>query len=254
MLTRALKIQWASGAFGVAILMNGVSALALFYFTVVLRMDPALAGFLIFASRIYDAVTDPLSGWLSDRTKSSLGRRRPYLLGGAFVSAFSFALVFNVPIQETGVWMTTWVMVSLLIFTTGYSMFNVPYMAMPAEMTQDYHERSVIHGYRVVSAALGGLAVQFLAGVFLETVGKDRAGYSLVAWIGAALIFVSMMIAFTGTAKAPVVAQSPNSLSFGEQVRAFLDNRAFQLIIAVKLAQLIGISAATGGLIFFLRA
>ena len=65
--------------------MNGISALSLFYFTVVLKIEPALAGLLIFAARIYDAVTDPLSGWLSDRSKSKLGRLRPFLLAGAFV-------------------------------------------------------------------------------------------------------------------------------------------------------------------------
>ncbi|HPF26748.1 MAG TPA: glycoside-pentoside-hexuronide (GPH):cation symporter [Steroidobacteraceae bacterium] len=251
MLSTRLKLQWASGAFGVAVLMNGISALAMFYFTVVLRMEPALAGLLIFVSRIYDAVTDPLSGWLSDRTNSSLGRRRPYLLGGAFISAFSFVILFNVPLAQPGVWMTTWVMVSLLIFTSGYSMFNVPYMAMPAEMTQDFHERTSIHGYRVFMAALGGLAVQFLAGNLLESVGKDRSGYSMVGWIGAMLILLSMLIAFFGTAKAPAPVKSLNSLPFMEQVRAFGRNRPFQLIMGVKLAQLIGLSASTGGLIFF---
>ena len=55
----SLKAGWATGAFGVAVLMNGISALILFYMTMVLKFDPAVAGFIIFLSKIYDAVTDP---------------------------------------------------------------------------------------------------------------------------------------------------------------------------------------------------
>src|SRR5512141_1097135 len=95
----SIKAGWATGAFGVAILMNGISALALFYFVSVLRMDPAVAGLLIFASKLYDAVSDPVTGYLSDRTDSAQGRRRPYLFWGAFVSAASFLMVFAIPFQ-----------------------------------------------------------------------------------------------------------------------------------------------------------
>ena len=81
-----IKAMWATGAFGVAILMNGISALALFYFVSVLGIPAATAGFLVFLSKIYDAVSDPLTGWMSDRTQSTQGRRRPWLFWGAIVS------------------------------------------------------------------------------------------------------------------------------------------------------------------------
>lgn len=232
--------------------MNGISALSLFYFTVVLRMEPALAGLIVFVSRIYDAVSDPVSGYLTDRTRSRFGRRRPYLLAGAIVSAVAFAMVFNVPIESGGMWMNAYVLGALLLYTTGYSLFNVPYMAMPAEMTRSYHERSVIHGYRVASAALGGLAVQFLAGFVLEALGKNRAGHSVVGWIGAALILTTMLIAFFGTASAPDEPLRASRVPFWRQVRSFLANRPFRQVLGVKLAQLVGLSASTGGLVFFL--
>lgn len=255
-----IKLGWATGAFGVAVLMNGISALILFYMTLVLKIDPAVAGFIIFASKIYDAVTDPFSGWLSDRTKSARGRRRPYLFWGAIVSAAAFLMVFTVPFtgpyasmtSGPGLWAGAYVLLALLIYTTGYSMFNVPYMAMPAEMTRGYHERSSIHGYRVVVAAVGGFLVQSGGGVLLDALGKDRDAFGWLGAIGAAAIFVSMMTAYFATAKAPSLPQTATRLPFRDQVAGFLNNRPFQLVLGVKLAQLIGIASSSGGLVFLL--
>lgn len=256
----SLKAGWATGAFGVAVLMNGISALVLFYMTTVLKFDPAVAGALIFISKIYDAVTDPFSGWLSDRSKSTKGRRRPFLFWGAIVSALSFLMVFNVPFtgpfdtvtSGPGLIASAYVLLALLIYTTGYSMFNVPYMAMPAEMTQGYHERSSIHGYRVVIAAIGGFLVQSGGGILLDALGKDRDAFGWLGAIGAVAIFVSMMTAYYATAKAPSLPQSDTKLSFREQLAGFAANKPFQLILSVKLAQLIGIAASSGGLVFLL--
>ena len=256
----SLKAGWATGAFGVAVLMNGISALILFYMTTVLKFDPAVAGFIIFLSKIYDAVTDPFSGWLSDRSKSDKGRRRPFLFWGAIISSLSFLMVFTVPFTgpfETvtsgpGLIAAGYVLLALLLYTTGYSTFNVPYMAMPAEMTRGYHERSSIHGYRVVVAAVGGFLVQSGGGALLEVMGKGREGYAWIATIGAGAIFVTMMTAYFATAKAPMMPQTDAKLSFKEQVSGFLANRPFQLILGVKLVQLIGIASSSGGLVFLL--
>ena len=88
---------WGIGSLGASALHNGISFLALFYLSRVLGLDPALAGSLILAAKVYDIATDPLMGWLSDRTRSRWGRRRPWLLAGALVSALAFVLLFNPP-------------------------------------------------------------------------------------------------------------------------------------------------------------
>ena len=247
-----LKALWATGAFGVAILMNGISALAMFYFVTVLAIPAATAGFLLFLSKLYDAVTDPLTGWLSDRTASSAGRRRPWLFWGAIVSAASFVAVFTVPFEGPGFATLAYVLVALLLYTSGYSMFNVPYMAMPAEMTQGYHERSAIHGWRVMFASLGGFLAQAMSGVVLEALGKDWDAHAAIGALGGALILASMLTAWAGTRDAPSFPRSDRPLPMREQLRGFLRNRPFQLILGVKLAQLIGVSSSTAGLIFFL--
>jgi GPH family glycoside/pentoside/hexuronide:cation symporter len=259
-LPAAIKAGWAIGAFGVAILMNGISALALFYFVSVLRMDPAVAGLLIGVSKLYDAISDPVTGHLSDRTRSGQGRRRPWLFWGAFVSAASFFMVFAIPFS--GPWpeptagpallAAGYVLLALVLYTTGYSLFNVPYMAMPAEMTQGYHERSALHGWRVMFASLGGFLAQSMAGVLLELMGKDWDAYATVGAVGSVLILATMLIAWRATRDAPSFERSEARVPLREQINGFLRNVPFQQVLSIKLVQLIGVSSSSVGLMFFL--
>ena len=259
-LPRKIKAMWASGAFGVAILMNGISALALFYFVSVLRIPPAVAGFLVFLSKLYDAISDPLTGYLSDQTGGTQGRRRPWLFWGAWVSAVAFAAVFTVPFvgpfdsmtSGQGLLAACYVLAVLVLYTSGYSLFNVPYMAMPAEMTTGYHERSSIHGWRVMFASVGGFLSQSAAGSVLELMGKDWDAHATVGVMGGTLILIAMLTAWWGTRDAPFHPQVTARVPLREQLLGFVRNVPFQQILAIKLVQLLGVSASSGGLMFFL--
>ncbi|MEL7029922.1 MAG: MFS transporter [Pseudomonadota bacterium] len=199
----SLKLGWGVGALGVSVLMNGVSIFILFYLVAIVKMEPALAGGLIFAFKLFDVATDPAMGVISDRTQSSMGRRRPYLLLGAFVSAISMAMIFNTPAYESMNATIVYVSVGLMLYALGYTIFNVPYITMPAEMTDGYHERSSIHGYRVIFVSLGSTIAAAGGPALLEVVGgQTREGYSTVSFVLAAIIFVSMIACFYGTRSA----------------------------------------------------
>ena len=92
-----LVLGWGVGSLGSSALHNGIAFLALFFLSQVLGLPPALAGTLVLAAKAYDIVTDPLVGWLSDRTRGRHGRRRPWLLAGALVSGLACVLLFNPP-------------------------------------------------------------------------------------------------------------------------------------------------------------
>ena len=89
------RLTWGVGSLGTIMYLNVFTALALYYLTVVLKMDPKLAGSLIFAARLVDAFSDPIMGWVTDHTRSRWGRRRPYLLLGAVVCGCSLPAVFS---------------------------------------------------------------------------------------------------------------------------------------------------------------
>ena len=264
----SLKLSWATGALGVALLMNGISALSLVYMVSVLQMEPWLAGALLAITRLYDAFSDPIAGIMSDRTVSKMGRRRPFLLWGAVISGISFFLClaspfigpFDKPLEGQGLLAAAYMLGVLILYSTGYSLFNVPYMAMPAEMTDGYHERSSIHGYRVMLASLGGMLAQSGSLLAIGLTGKEagRAGISAEDWgtflwigaVGGALITITMMVTFFGTAKARQIARPARELPWQVQLGAFFKNVPFMQILSVKLLQLIGLSFSSSALIF----
>ena len=147
-------IGYGSGTVGVSIMLNAVTTYYPVLMTTVLGQSPQLAGLLMMLSKLYDAVMDIVIGSLSDRTRSRWGRRRPYLLAGAFVSAASFLLIFSPPDLGNRA-LVAYMMGALVVYSTGYALFNVPYVAMASEMTSDFHERTRLWSFRTFFVSIG---------------------------------------------------------------------------------------------------
>ena len=141
-----------------------VSFYLLKFATDVLLIEPAVVGTILLAGRIWDAVTDPLVGHWSDRTQTRLGRRRPWFLGSAVPLGLSVIALWSPPAGLAGPALTLWLTVSFLLYLTFYTTFRVPHMALGAELTRGYHDRTRVFGIMqaVESAgillAAGGLA------------------------------------------------------------------------------------------------
>ncbi len=250
----SLKAGWGTGAFGMALLMNGISTLIFFYLVGILKIEPAMAGGMIFAAKIFDVVVDLTVGIWSDRLTSIHGRRRPFLLWGGIISAVSFAMVFTTPMFAQS-WMTAaYAMIALCVYSIGYTAFNIPYIAMPAEMTDNYHERSSIHAWRMVFITLGSFVAGSIAPSAVERLGRTVWGsYATVAIGCAALILVTTLSAYWTTRKARFTTttsiRKPDI--FGDYL-AILKNRHFMRLIGVKFAQLMGAQATQAAMLFFI--
>ena len=241
---------WGIGSFGASALHNGISFLALFYLSRVLGLDPALAGSLILAAKVYDIATDPLMGWLSDRTRSRWGRRRPWLLAGALVSALAFVLLFNLPATQ-GPGLATAAVGALVLYASGYTLFGIPYLAMPAEMTDDYHERSRLMSARTVCLTLGILAGGALAPVLVGAFGGGPGGYARMSWIMAGLILATMLACFAGTRDARGTSPGPAAHGrTGTGWRSALGNQPFTTLIISKFSHLLGVAVSMSSLAF----
>lgn len=252
-LPASLKLGWASGAFGVSILMNGISGLILFFIAGILKIEPALAGTIIFVAKIFDVFTDPIVGLWSDRLSSPRGRRRPFLFWGAIISAVSFALIFTAPIFDSQ-WLTAaYIFLALCIYAFGYTVFNIPYMSMPAEMTDSYHERSSIHAYRIVFVSIGSFISGSMVPFALQRLGRtDPSSYAIIGIACAVLIFLSMMIAYYSTANARFTETSNAMSKLVEEFDAVRTNKHFVRLIGVKFAQLMGVQTTMAAFIFFI--
>lgn len=251
-ISKGIKLSWGFGALGVAILMNAVSVLVLFYMVGVLKIEPALAGTLIFLTKIFDVFTDPIIGGWSDRLKTSSSRRRPFLLVGAFIASISFAMIFTTPIFDNSDLSAAYIFVVMLVYTLGYTLFNVPYMSMPAEMTNSYHERSSIHAYRMVFVSFGGILAFAVAPAVLEAMGRTEwNSYAAVGVAGGVIIFISMIIAWIGTKDAHHTAATSDRQYFYKELKVVFADRHFLRLLAVKACQLLAAASAQSALVFF---
>ncbi|MEM9560102.1 MAG: MFS transporter [Planctomycetota bacterium] len=135
-------------AFGVGMLGNQLFPAALGVFMVVLvqslKMDPVLAGVLAFLPRIFDGITDPVMGYITDNTKSRWGRRRPYVLLGAIIAGVSFAFMWQLDPSNSEMYNFWYFLLLALLFYLGMTIFATPYVAMGYEMSADFHERTRI--------------------------------------------------------------------------------------------------------------
>ncbi len=252
-----LKLGWGVGAFGVALLMNGISGVILLFAVSLLKIDPWLAGAVITTSKLFDVVTDPVVGLWSDRHKSNKGRRRPFLTWGALLSATSFAVIFTTPAFDNQYVTAAYLFAALCLYAFGYTLFNIPYISMPAEMTDSYHERSSIHAYRMVFVALGSMAAGSGIKFGLDYLGSTEASSWAVVGLGcAAIVFVTMMIAYFSTASARFTdpAEDTGENKFAQlriEFGAVTSNRHFLRLIGVKFAQLMGVQTMAAAMAYF---
>ncbi|MFN3238379.1 MAG: MFS transporter, partial [Pseudomonadales bacterium] len=125
--------------------------------TDVLLIAPAVMGTIFGVSRVWDAISDPLVGYLSDRTKHSLGRRRLWLLGSILPVSAGFVMVFSPPDSLTGSALVAWMAVGVIGFYSAMTIFIVPHMSLGAELTPNYHERSRLYGLRHAAFTIGSI-------------------------------------------------------------------------------------------------
>ncbi|HBJ92511.1 MAG TPA: hypothetical protein DDZ43_06520 [Hyphomonadaceae bacterium] len=230
---------WGMGTLGVAAMYNAVNILLLQYLVDFVGIGAAVAGGLMALSKLYDAFTDPVIGAISDRSKSKMGRRRPFVLYGCFLLALSAILLFNVPSGLTGNLAVIYAGGALILYATAYGLFGVPYMAMPAEMTTSANERSRLISFRVLAVSIASLIATFVGPVVLQMFNNSSTGYSIYSSMLASLAIIGGLTAFFATRNAPFHYQdSPYDLNIFKMVQSAWLNKPFMLLVAVKLISL----------------
>jgi GPH family glycoside/pentoside/hexuronide:cation symporter len=246
-----IAAAWGVGSFATTTMLNGVSLVLLYFLVRFVDMEPVVAGALLFGSKLVDAVTDPPLGLVSDRTRSRWGRRRPFLLGSAVFCGFSFALLFNVPMSLSGLQVHLFIAFGLLLYTLSYTAFQVPYMAMPAEMTDSWHERTRIMQWRVVFMTAGNMMGSSGAPLLVAMLGGERAAYGQMGVILGLVIAAAMLLTFLGTAGARQTPRPAVPSPLGLQLRWTLQNRPLLVLMTSKIVVYSGISAFTAVMLFF---
>ncbi|MGH2537522.1 MAG: MFS transporter [Candidatus Promineifilaceae bacterium] len=219
----------------------------LYFLVSVVGLPAGYAGLALLLGRLWDSVNDPLIGILTDRTRTRWGRRRPFLLLAAVPFGLAFLLLFVAPPLESQLALTLYFSVVAILFDTCYTLINVPYTAMLAELSPDYDERSSLAGWRVAIAILAALAVaagfEFLAE---DVIGRGnqaelgltpalRLGYGISAGLWGISLIITPLILFVKLREPDRPPPERGPLHFGRTLREVMANRPFRLAASMYL-------------------
>jgi GPH family glycoside/pentoside/hexuronide:cation symporter len=251
-ISNRLAAGWGFGSMATATMLNAPTAALLFFLVTLIKLDPFAVGVLIFVGKIVDVLTDPPVGALSDKTESRYGRRRPWLLGSSLVCGAAFAALFNIP-QFGTVGTYIYMAVALALYALAYTAFQVPYMAMPAEMTDDYHERTKIMSWRVVFMSVGNLVGGGAFAAVAKNLGGDRAGYAEAAIYFGIFISVSMFLTFflTSQSRQTHAVEGQDKIPISQHLGWLAQNKPLMILMGTKIAIYLGLFAGLTTALFF---
>ncbi|MDR0452126.1 MAG: MFS transporter [Treponema sp.] len=225
----------------------------LHYLTDIAGLTAALAGFALMVGKIWDAVTDPAMGFISDRTRTPLGRRRPYLLAGAIPMGLAFWFFFTVPNVSGQTALTVWAALALVLFNTFSTVLNVPYSSLTPELTGDYHEQTSLNGFRfgfaVFGTIIGAAAVQPLTGLF----PSPRQGYSMTGLILGGIVAVTSLLTFFGTREKKQAKAALPPEKFFKTYRAVFTNRPFVVLVTTYTLHITALTLLQGIIIYYTK-
>ncbi|EIZ80525.1 major facilitator transporter [Novosphingobium sp. Rr 2-17] len=251
-LSTSVCLGFGIGTVGVSIMLNAVTTYFPAFMSTVLGQSPQLAGYLLMISKLADAVVDVVIGSMSDRARTRWGRRKPFLMAGALLSAVSFLMLFSPPaLGENALLM--WMIAGLVIYSTAYSLFNVPYMALPAELTDGFHERTRLIGFRTVFVSIGQLLAMAVTAWLIQRGGGGRSGFATMGVVMALIIGGSM----TATALAVPVKHGDAPLAGKHlpgfaQMRAIARNRPFMMLLGAKIFQFLSFASVASTMLLYM--
>ena len=220
------------------------------FLTKALGMPPALAGTIPMVGKIWDAITDPIMGNITDRTSSRFGPKRFYILIGSIVSAVTFVLMWLRVSTPSVALMYVFYIVMYCLFSTGFTIFSVPYSGLLPDMMDDYTMRSKFSNMRMVWSTLGAMVCGIVP-TFMIKDNLDPASYLRCALLFGVLFFFTSITVFFGTwekQKEPV--RSTMRESFPQAVSVF-KNRSFRLFLGLYLFGQCGMDFISGMAVYY---
>jgi glycoside/pentoside/hexuronide:cation symporter, GPH family len=226
-MTRRAKIFYGVGDLGNAVVNSAVQFFLMKFYTDAALILPALVGNALLIGKIWDAIYDPLFGWISDRTESRYGKRRVFMLFGAIPLGLSIALLWFVPAGMSQLLTFCWIAGSFMIFDTLWTLTNVPYYALTSELTEDYDERSSLTVYRMVMAVpaylVGAALTPAIVGMFVV----QTSGYGFIGIAYGALAAAVLLISASGIHERKGIKQAKPEANPFKSLSSALQNKPF---------------------------
>jgi len=245
------KIGYGLGDAASHIVFDNVMFYMMFFYTDIYRLPAAFVGGMFLLARGLDAVSDPVMGWLADRTRSRWGRFRPYLLWGAAPFALSCVLTYSTPnLGLTG--RMVFAALTYPLLTLMYTVVNIPYCALGGVITADDTQRISLQAYRFVLATAGGMLGTVLMVPLAGWIGgaNKALGYQgAIAVLAAAA--AAMLLACFATTRERVVPRTEAAGSFWADVRDIARNDQWRVVGLLTFLNIIAVATRGGAMMYY---
>lgn len=233
-----LKLLYGSGDWGLSSIGMMRSIFYAIYLTDVVGIEPRLASLGALAGIVWDAVNDPIIGILSDRMKSRLGRRRPFLIWFAFPFGFSFLILWSAPNFESQIALLVYVTLAFMLSDTLTTLVGVPYLSLTPELTRDYDERTSLSSFRTAFQLTAAMTVVVAAPMIVDSViaggGTQQQGFMTAGAVFGAL--GSLPIFLIGLfIRERRRAEENEAIPFRESFRMAWKNVPFRFVVGIHM-------------------
>ncbi|MEM7766457.1 MAG: MFS transporter [Pseudomonadota bacterium] len=259
------KLSYAIGGIPYGVKGNGFSYFLLIFYSQALGVDAAQVGLAIVITFLFDAFSDPVVGYLSDNTRSKLGRRHPFMYAAALPVAAAYWLLWNPPESFTNDQLFWYVLIVAIAVRQLITLYEVPSSALVAELTQDYDARTSYLSLRNMFIWFGGVTMAVITLGFLLNEERgggsgftDVEGFHQYGMMASATLFIAILISAIGTHRAiPYLRQShsvPEGFSLGRLFREVYETLSSRSFAALFLATLFANTASgvSGALTFYI--
>lgn len=240
-LTRRQVARYAIGSLGTGGFATLPGLVLVYYLTDSLGVAALAAGAIVTAAKIWDVLIDPVIGGLSDRSYAQAGSRRRFMILGGIGLPIAFVLTFAVPGGLGPLPSALWVLVAFMLAATCFSLFQVPYIALPAELTDSYRERTRLLSWRVVvltvAILLFGAGGPELRGLFPD---DPLRGYLVMALVAGVVLAAGMLVSASVAPQRPplpVVAGMSIGAHYRAGIRVLRESQPFRALLITFMLQ-----------------
>jgi oligogalacturonide transporter len=249
---------WRKVGYGLGDIYGGGYAVILsFYYLIfltdVVRLNPGLAGTVILISKIYDAITDPFEGVISDRTRTKMGRRRPYLLAGIPLILLTFFGLFY-PVnfeQETSRFI--FVIGTYLLFSTVVSIVMLNYNALQSELSLNYNERTALSTARIFFSAVSAIICALVPMEIVKAFPDVRQGYIVMGLVIGMFFALPFVFTFFSVRERPEFQKPPAAFDLRDTLIEPFRMKSFVYVLLMFALASVAADSVSSVMVYFMK-
>ncbi len=246
-LTRRTITSYAFGSVGTGVFATVPGLVLAYYLTNTLGVAAGAAAFVVALPKAWDVLVLPVVGRLSDRAAARVRSRLPFLRLAGVLLPLAFVLIFSVPPALSSGLGAAWVFLAFMAASTAFALFQVPYIALSAELTDSPGERSTLMAWRVAFLTVAILLAGAIAPIIRDALGGAYLGHFVMALFMAGLIAAGIWLCIAGLSRARVRITPAAEGGILAQIREVRHNRAFVVLLLAFVIQALAVSAMLGG-------